>query len=100
MKKLSVLAVLVVGLAAAAFGQEASSKTKKVVFLAGKPSHAYGGHEHNAGCQLLCKELQASLPSVFTQCDVHLNGWPDATYSFDGADCIVMYCDGGPGHMV
>jgi putative membrane-bound dehydrogenase-like protein len=100
MKKVFLFAVVIFSLAAAAFAQDATTKSKKVVFLAGKPSHAYGGHEHNAGCQLLCKELQAAAPNLFSQCDVHLNGWPDATYSFDGADCIVMYCDGGPGHMV
>jgi putative membrane-bound dehydrogenase-like protein len=100
MKKLFLLAFVIISLATAAVAQEANAKQKKVVFLAGKPSHAYGGHEHNAGVQLLNKELQLAAPNVFTRSDVHLNGWPDETYSFDGADCIVMYCDGGPNHMV
>src|SRR5687768_6392573 len=83
-----------------ASGQEpaASATKKKVVFIAGKPSHAYGAHEHNAGCQLLAKSLQAAMPSV--ACDVHLNGWPADEKFADGADCIVMYCDGGLRHMV
>src|SRR5205823_831127 len=84
-------------LAASANGQAAASG-KKVVFVAGKPSHSYGAHEHNAGCQLLAKELQAAMPSI--ACDVHLNGWPADEHFADGADCIVMYCDGGVGHMV
>src|SRR5262245_22392783 len=75
-----------------------ASQKKKVVFLAGKQSHAYGAHEHNAGCLLLAKELQAAMPNV--ACDVHLNGWPADEHFADGADCIVMYCDGGAGHMV
>ena len=38
------------------------------------------------------------MPNV--ACDVHLNGWPADEQFSDGADCIVMYCDGGAGHMV
>lgn len=71
---------------------------KKVVFVAGRPSHGYGAHEHNAGCTLLAKELQAAMPDYETV--VQLNGWPQDQGIFDGADCIVMYCDGGGGHMV
>src|SRR5436190_14215126 len=80
-------------------GQQANvaGSKKKVVFIAGKPSHAYGGHEHNAGCLLLAKELQAAMPNV--ACDVHLSGWPASENFTNGADCIVMYCDGGAGHM-
>jgi len=81
-----------------AVAQDASAAKKKVVFIAGRPSHAYGAHEHNAGCLLLAKELQAAMPNVTT--DVHLNGWPKDAKFFDRADCIVMYCDGGAGHMV
>jgi putative membrane-bound dehydrogenase-like protein len=94
----SLLAMVAVCFAAElVHGQTAGAK-KKVVFLAGKPSHAYGAHEHNAGCLLLAKELQAAMPNV--ACDVHLNGWPADEHFSDGADCIVMYCDGGGGHMV
>src|SRR5262245_47507475 len=87
--------ISVVGVAARA--QQTAPTPKKVVFIAGKPSHGYGAHEHNAGCQLLCRELQLALPAVFGQCEVHLNGWPSTNYSFEGVDCIVMYCDGGAG---
>src|SRR6185369_11408886 len=93
------LGLILVGFVGSVSAQTATAK-KKVVFIAGKPSHAYGGHEHNAGCQLLAKELQAAMPSVFSACDVHLNGWPADEKFADGADCIVMYCDGGARHMV
>jgi putative membrane-bound dehydrogenase-like protein len=76
----------------------AEDSAKKVVFVAGRPSHGFGAHEHNAGCLLLAKELQAAVPGI--KCDVHLSGWPADKSVFDGADCIVMYCDGGGGHMV
>jgi putative membrane-bound dehydrogenase-like protein len=74
------------------------AQAKKVVFIAGRPSHGYGAHEHNAGCTLLAKELQAAMPGI--KCDVHLSGWPAEANALDGADCIVMYSDGGAGHMV
>lgn len=70
---------------------------KKVVFVAGRPSHGYGSHEHNAGCLLLAKLLKAAAPNY--QIVVHQNGWPDDESVFEGADAIVMYCDGGGGHM-
>ena len=76
----------------------ASSEKKKVLFIAGKPSHGFGAHEHNAGCLLLAKELKAAMPEV--ECDVHLNGWPQDASIFNDVDCIVMYSDGGGGHMV
>src|SRR5262245_14402041 len=77
--------------------QPAAAAKKKVVFAAGRPSHNYGAHEHNAGCQLLAKELQAAMPNVI--CEVHLNGWPQDLNFLDGADCLVMYCDGGVRHL-
>src|SRR5687767_12759870 len=94
--QLRVIALCLV--ATAAFSQQQSSPKKKVVFVAGRPSHAYGAHEHNAGCQLLAKELQAAMPNV--ACEVHLNGWPADERFADSADCLVMYCDGGARHMV
>jgi type 1 glutamine amidotransferase len=77
---------------------QATAAKKKIVFVAGKPSHAYGAHEHNAGCRLLAARLQEAMPSI--TCDVHYNGWPADANAFDGADCLVMYCDGGERHMV
>jgi putative membrane-bound dehydrogenase-like protein len=76
---------------------QAAGQGKKIVFVAGRPSHAYGDHEHNAGCTLLAKELKAAMPEYETV--VQLNGWPQDESIFDRADCIVMYCDGGGGHM-
>ena len=71
---------------------------KKIVFVAGKPSHAYGAHEHNAGCLLLAMELEKALPQYKTV--VYRNGWPTEADAFAGADAVVMYSDGGAGHMV
>jgi type 1 glutamine amidotransferase len=71
---------------------------KKVVFVAGTPSHGFGAHEHNAGCLLLAKGLAEGMPQIETT--VYQNGWPKDEHALDGADAIVMYCDGGDGHMV
>jgi hypothetical protein len=68
---------------------------KKIVFIAGTPSHESGGHEHRAGCLLLkgCLDKVPGITSV-----VYSNGWPHEANAFDGADAVVMYADGGDGH--
>ena len=83
--------------AGTSWGAESPGK-KKVVFIAGKPSHGFAQHEHNAGCLLLAKCLNEGMPDIETK--VYLNGWPKEPGALDGADAIVMYCDGGGGHMV
>jgi type 1 glutamine amidotransferase len=77
-------------------GEPAGAK-HKVLFLAGEPSHGYGAHDHLAGSMLLAKSLNESgLP---IEAHVHHYGWPTDAKLFDGVDCVVMYGDGGPGHM-
>jgi len=68
---------------------------KKIVLVAGKPSHGPGAHEHNAGVLLLKKCLD-EVPGV--KAEVQLNGWPESDKFFDGADAIVLYMDGGVNH--
>jgi type 1 glutamine amidotransferase len=71
---------------------------KKVVFIAGPASHAYGAHEHKAGCMLLAKSLNTTESGVFAT--VYTNGWPKDPTALQNADSIVLYCDGAGGHMV
>jgi type 1 glutamine amidotransferase len=86
---------LILGLALLGFaGTQAADK--KIVLLAGNPSHGPGEHEHNAGCLLLGKLLN-QVPGV--KAEVNLNGWPKDMKIFDGADSVFIYCDGGGGHM-
>ncbi len=68
---------------------------KKVVLVAGKPSHGPGDHEFNAGVQLLDKCFQTDKDVVST---FYLNGWPQDPSAFDNADAILFYMDGGAGH--
>ena len=75
------------------------AKKKKVVFVAGTRSHGYGAHEHNAGSLLLAKHLQQAMPDF--ECVVHRNGWPkEGMQAFEGADAVVVYCDGGKRHLL
>ena len=68
---------------------------KKIVFLAGTPSHGPGEHEHRAGC-LLLQSCLAGVPGVTSV--VCTNGWPEDVRVFDGAAAVVIYSDGGGGH--
>lgn len=72
---------------------------KKIVFVAGPPSHGFAQHEHNAGCRLLAKCLNEAMGDQI-ETVVYQNGWPKDAHAFDGAAAIIMYCDGGNGHMV
>ncbi len=76
--------------------QVQAAESKKIVFLAGPPSHGPGEHEHRAGCLLLksCLDQVAGVTSV-----VHSNGWPkDPAAAFADAATLVIYSDGGGGH--
>lgn len=76
-----------------------SGKKKKVVFLAGRPSHAPGDHEHHAGCLLLGHYLKQNMPGY--DVEVHREGWPtEGMSAFEGVDTVVVYCDGGEGHLL
>lgn len=101
--KLTSLFLLFVGAVGSVFA--AANAPKKIVFIAGRPSHAPLEHEHRAGSLLLQKCL-AVIPGVTTE--VFDNGWPstvnaDGTRSdnhaaLEGADAIIIYSDGGTGH--
>jgi type 1 glutamine amidotransferase len=68
---------------------------KKIVIVAGKPSHGPAEHEFRAGA-LLLKSCLDKLPGYNTT--IISNGWPTDTSAFDSADAIVLYMDGGNGH--
>ncbi|HYE33070.1 MAG TPA: family 16 glycoside hydrolase [Methylomirabilota bacterium] len=68
---------------------------KKVVMVAGTPSHGPGDHEFNAGVQLLHKCLQ-NQPGVLST--FYLNGYPKDPTAFDNADTVMVFADGGGGH--
>lgn len=73
----------------------ADTEKKKVVFIAGGPSHGFGAHDHLAGCNLLANKLKEGMPGYET---VVSQGWPKDEALFDGADAVIIYSDGGGGH--
>jgi len=70
---------------------------KKLVLIAGRRSHGYDAHEHNAGCLLLARLLNENVPQIYAT--VYRDGWPKDPTAFDNADAIAMFCDGGGGHV-
>jgi hypothetical protein len=91
MKKVTPLALFLVFV-----GLALGAAEKKIVFVAGPPSHGRGDHEHRAGC-LLLKSCLDGFPGVASA--VYSNGWPaDPAAAFAGASTVVLYSDGGGGH--
>ena len=50
---------------------------KSILFIAGKPSHGVGEHEHHDGCKVLAKALDDSGLNLKTA--IHYDTWPDTT---------------------
>jgi type 1 glutamine amidotransferase len=77
---------------------------KRIVLIAGKPSHPPGMHEFRAGSLLLQKAL-TGFPGVTVQ--VYDGGWPskmvdgarvEDSAALDNADAVLIYADGGRGN--
>ena len=76
---------------------------RKLVLVAGRPSHRPGEHEFRAGALLLAACLdrhfgREAAPRLVTE--VHTGGWPADPTAFDNADAIFFFADGGSGHPV
>lgn len=76
--------------------EASANAAKRLVLVAGKPSHGRGMHEHNAGVRLLKNCLEEHVPGL----DViaYHNGWPEDAKAFAGADGVLLYMDGGGRH--
>lgn len=88
--------LLATTLLSAALLATASAADKKVLLIAGPPSHGPGAHEHNAGVLLLQKCLRGT-PGIKTE--IALNGWPKDPKAFDNVDAVLIYADGGVRHI-
>ena len=89
-------ALIVTVLAAFVFSSIGFAANKKVVFLADRGKNAKT-HAHESGNELLAKALEDSKLGFETS--LH-KGWPADSKAFDGADCVVIFCNGGKGHLV
>src|SRR5258707_14561005 len=97
-------ALLFVAIAVIAATLTVKGADKRIVLIAGKPSHPPGMHEFRAGSMLLQKAL-SGVKGVTVQ--VYTNGWTTKTVdgvvvddnaALDNADAVVIYADGGKGH--
>jgi len=85
----------VAGTAAMTSLRAAEDKPKKLVLIAGTPSHGPGDHEFNAGVLLLAQGLK-SVKGLETV--VFKSGYPKDDSALDTADGILCFADGGAGH--
>jgi len=99
--KNSLIKILVATLVAAFASSLSFADKTKVLLVAGKKSHGYNAHEHNAGSLLLAKMLNESGldfdASVYY--DEEDPGWPKNKELLKGIDAVVIYCDGGGKHL-
>ena len=79
MKTLASLLLLSLIVLAPATGR---AEDKRIVMIAGKPSHGPGEHEFRAGL-LLFQKCLAGYPGI--QVEVYSNGWPDSSDVLKGA---------------
>ncbi len=84
-----------IGGSAAAPAHAAGDRPRKVVLIAGAPSHPPRMHEFRAGSIILAKRLNA-VPGLIVEC--HEMGWVRDEAAFDDADAVVIYADGGRKH--
>ena len=101
---LRLAAAVALVLAAVTATTETQARNKRIVIIAGRPSHPPGMHEFRAGSLLLQKAL-AGVKGVTV--DVIPMGWPKKTVegtevddhaALDGADAVFIYADGGRNH--
>lgn len=73
----------------------AAAEKRKLVLIAGRPSHGALEHEFNGGVALI-KQWLADTKGL--EVAAYYNGWPDDPKAFDGVDGILCFADGGSRH--
>ena len=96
MKKSSLLTLALAAIVSLPTLAATADGKKKLVLIAGKPSHPPLMHEFRAGTLLLEKCLKAGFPALVV--DRHEMGWVKDEATFADADAVVIYSDGGKGH--
>ena len=88
---------LATSLAPRVSGATDKQRPRKLVLIAGKPSHPPMMHEFRAGTILLEKRL-SEIPGLIV--DRHEMGWVTDEKTFDDADAVVCFSDGNRRHPV
>jgi hypothetical protein len=96
MKSSSLILLLCAALITANVQAATPDGKKKLVLIAGKPSHPPLMHEFRAGSMLLEKCLKENFPALVV--DRHEMGWVKDEATFADADAVVIYADGSKGH--
>ena len=103
---LAAVALVITAAATATTTTHTQPRNKRIVIIAGRPSHGPGAHEFRAGSLLLQKAMAGSNVKGVTV-DVIPMGWPKKTVdgkdvddnaALDGADAVFIYADGGRGN--
>lgn len=91
MQRLLVVGILTV---CSVFGSAESTadSAKKIAFIPGRQSHGWSGHAYAADCKLLAQILNENMPGV--EAVVIEGGWPRDLSVLEGADAVVVACDG------
>ena len=74
--------------------KQTKSKPRKIVLIAGKPSHDKGYHEWDKIARLLKNCLDDSFPNKEIVTEIYFNDWPAEARVLDDADAVVMLSDG------
>lgn len=75
--------------------QPAAAGEKKVLFIAGNPSHGFGNHEHMGGLQLLSETISEAGLNIRTKV---IREWPEDTAAFNDVDAVVIFSNGAERH--
>ncbi|HEY0826591.1 MAG TPA: ThuA domain-containing protein [Bacilli bacterium] len=70
---------------------------KKVVIIAGEPSHGPGSHEYEKTARLFKVLMDNSNVAAQIHTEYHLNGWPEDERTFHDADLVIFMTDGRDG---
>lgn len=88
--------ILILLIVSTPFVGSAQNVSKKILFIAGPPSHGWNQHEFPAGCELLVECLNQSNLGIDAQVSL---GWPEDTAFLESANTIVIYSDGDEEHV-
>ena len=91
---LSGSAATLAGLGLSAAAPQGTPRPRRILLLAGPASHAYGEHEHPAGCALLA-DLLGRLEGVEAEAVV---GWPEDASVLAKLDALIVFGDGAEQH--
>ncbi len=99
--KIRPFSILMLLILSSLFAGGAPAEKAKVLFVAGKKSHGFNNHEHNAGSLLLAKALNESGLGIDAAVfyDKENPGWPADDSWLEDVDAVVIYCDGGKKHL-